>query len=107
MKYNKNFGKECIKAWGEKSQIMLAIEEMSELTKELCKYIRRTENAGEYTDNKIAETISNIQEETADVLLTVSQMASLFGESEVERIQDEKTARCQKKLDDWKAKQGK
>ena len=29
-----------LKAWGEDAQIMMAIEEMSELTKELCKYLR-------------------------------------------------------------------
>ena len=107
MKNSKKFTDECIKLYGKNSQIMIAIEEMSELQKELCKYIRRTENPGEYTDAQIAETIQHIQEETADVYVTVGKIAYIFGEAEIEKIQEQKIARCKKKMSEWKARQSK
>ena len=80
-------------AWGVKSQMVLAIEEASELQKELCKYLRRTENPGEYTKKEIEEIVANIQEETADVLITASQMRNIFGADEVDKYIDRKLQR--------------
>ena len=54
-----------IDKFGEK-QINICIEEMSELTKELCKHKRGVTN------------ISNIKEEIADVHITLMQMLLLF-----------------------------
>lgn len=54
-------------------QIVMAIEEMSELTKELCKHFR--------TD--CDPNIANIIEEIGDVLITVTILSLIFGEQEV------------------------
>ncbi len=74
----------CFKAWGEDGQIRMCIEEMSELTKELCKFIRYSnEEKSEYTDGLIKQTIKNIIEETADVLICSGQMKLHFGNEQV------------------------
>ena len=39
---NLKFYQECIDVWGEDAQIKMCIEEMSELTKELCKNWRKS-----------------------------------------------------------------
>lgn len=57
-------------AYGEKAQIIMAIEEMSELTKELTKYLRGKGN------------VDKIKEETADVFVTVMGVKQLFGISD-------------------------
>jgi NTP pyrophosphatase (non-canonical NTP hydrolase) len=59
--------------WGLKSQAFMAVEEMSELTKELCKLVNRG------FDNK-----QQIAEEIADVFIVISQlMTSLDTNNEV------------------------
>ena len=63
-----------VQKYGDK-QITICIEEMSELTKELCKNIR-----GHYN-------LNNIYEEMADVYITLTQMQILFG-MDVEVLED-------------------
>lgn len=91
--------KECYRkfldAWGDKAQINMCIEEMAELTKELCKLKRVA-----VSKYKTEEVIKNIQEELADVLNMVDQLKLIFGEDEVERIRDEKIERTLKRLQD-------
>lgn len=53
--------------YGKESQVLIAIEEMSELTKELCKYFRR------YNRKK------EIIEEIADAEIMLEQLKYLFG----------------------------
>lgn len=78
--------------WGFDAQAMMCIEEMSELTKALCKYMRfNKENAPE-------EVKENIKEEIADVLNTVEQMQLIFGEEEIEKIRQEKIERTKTKI---------
>ena len=78
--------------WGFDAQAMMCIEEMSELTKALCKYMRfNKENA----PNEVKE---NIKEEIADVLNTVEQMQLIFGEKEIEKIRQEKIERTKTKI---------
>lgn len=60
--YNK-----AIETFGEESQRRVAIEEMSELTKELCKWDR---NCG----NKL-----HIAEEIADVTIMLEQLRIIYG----------------------------
>lgn len=65
----KDGGETCraaLAAFGRDSQMMMAIEEMSELTKELCKNGRGQENA------------THIAEEIADVQIMLRQMVMLF-----------------------------
>lgn len=52
--------------WGPKAQITMVFEEMAELQKELCKYLR-----GE-------KVIENITEEIVDVEIMLGQMKELF-----------------------------
>jgi hypothetical protein len=52
--------------YGKDSQVLIAIEEMSELTKELCKYFRRYDRKNE------------IIEEIADAEIMIEQLKCLF-----------------------------
>lgn len=68
--------------YGRESQVLIAIEEMSELTKELCKYYRRYDCKKE------------IIEEVADAQIMLEQIIELFGISnEVDRMVDYKLNR--------------
>jgi hypothetical protein len=79
--------------WGFDAQLMMCLEEMSELTKELCKYQRFGGEHGAPEDIRL-----HIVEEIADVYNTVDQMSLIFGRAEVEKIRDEKLARALKRL---------
>jgi hypothetical protein len=87
----------ALDTWGEDAQIRMCIEEMSELTKELCKYMRvlRNENVDA---SKLDEIKANIIEETADVLNCAEQMALIFGEEKVKEVRKQKVERCIKKI---------
>lgn len=56
----------ALETFGARAQVLMAIEEMSELTKELCKNDRGRENA------------AHIAEEIADVEIMLGQMKILF-----------------------------
>ena len=83
-----------LKAWGEDAQIMMAIEEMSELTKELCKYLRYKG----FKEKDESSVIENINEETADVLNCVEQLEIIFNEKKIDEIRKEKIERTLKKV---------
>ena len=90
-KYREHY-KSFLDAWGYDAQALMVIEEMSELTKALCKYMRfNKENAPD-------EVKENIKEEIADVLNTVEQMQLIFGEKEIEKIRQEKIERTKTKI---------
>ena len=90
---NREFYKRCIDVWGEDAQIKMCIEEMSELTKELCKNWREGKTG-------TPEQIRNICEEIADVQNMADQMQMIFGEEMVEQFRKEKIIRTQKRLDE-------
>lgn len=95
------FCNEATTLWGEDSQLRMCIEEMSELTKAICKYIRLKNSLP--TDEKLLENAKRaIVEETADVTNTVEQMALIFGVGEVDEIRKEKIARARCELENWK-----
>lgn len=56
----------ALEAFGAEAQMVMAIEEMSELTKELCKHRRGRDN------------VEAIAEEIADVEIMLQQMVMLF-----------------------------
>ena len=86
--------KNFISVFGEESQYRMCIEEMSELTKELCKFMRYTRNeSSEENDKKLEKIKKNIIEETADVLICTSQIMYLVGQDKVTEIMDKKIAR--------------
>ncbi len=91
--YHDTFNK-FIEAYGIEAEMRMCIEEMSELTKELCKFIRYSKNVqSPENDRKLEEIKQNIIEETADVLICASQMKKFFGEAEVENVMDYKIER--------------
>ena len=75
-----------------KDQIIIWIEEMSELTKELCKWYRVYDEFEGDIPNSLLE---NIKEETTDVTISLDQIKYLihFLESELMKIYKEKTDR--------------
>lgn len=63
--------------FGERAQILMAIEEMSELTKALLKYVRHEDfNQGDY--DSIIESVS---EERANVEIMLNQLDVIFGDN--------------------------
>ena len=72
---NKEFFELLIEEYGDK-QVIVAIEELSELQKELCKYLRGKTN------------IDNVIEEMADVYIMFQQM-QLFFKIDNERLIEE------------------
>lgn len=102
---NKEYYKETYemfrKAWGDESEYRLCIEEMSELTKELCKFMRYSRNEkSEQNDKKLAEIRQNIIEETADVLICASQIMNIVGEEDVKKMMDYKITRGRKRVEE-------
>ena len=81
--------KPIISACGEKAQMLQSIEELSELQKALCKYIK----------NPCEETKENVTEEMADVSLMIDQLLIIFdNEKEWQQITAQKIERTYKRL---------
>ena len=77
----------AIDTYGEESQKKMMIEEMSELTKELCKWFRGEADTG------------HILEEMADVQIMLDQMRMIFGDtSEQEKAKVERLGRRLKEI---------
>lgn len=87
--------KKFVKVFGEEAQIMLAIEEMSELTKELCKYFRAKGDSV-----KLEKVKENIIEETADVLTIAETLRLMFGEEQVDEMMERKILRGQERCEE-------
>lgn len=71
------YGK-AIEKYGAIHQIIKAVEEMSELTKELCKYL------------DIKPDVDHIAEEIADVEITIAQLKVIL--------------HCEEQVEDWRLK---
>lgn len=84
--------KKFMECWGYDAQARMAIEEMSELTKALCKY----ERFGK--ENAPQEIKDNILEELADVHNMIAQLEMYFGKEEIEKIRLQKIGRTEKLL---------
>lgn len=92
MIYVNDLYEKVIAECGCKHQIIVCIEELSELQKELCKELR-------YGCN-----ISNIAEEIADVTIMLEQMKGMFNCSEtVDKIKVQKLERLKQRLEDGTA----
>ena len=92
LKYQKYYD-EFIKINGVEKEIILCIEEMSELTKALSKFLRYKGSEKENTIN------DNIVEEIADVLNTCEQMQNIFGVDKVNAVREQKFKRYFEKSD--------
>lgn len=78
---------EAVKAYGKQSQLIMAMEEMAELTKELSKSIRGQKNT------------AAISEEMADVEIMLEQLKVIFSNrAEVDRVRCAKLDRLAVRL---------
>ncbi|OPZ65918.1 MAG: hypothetical protein BWY85_00277 [Firmicutes bacterium ADurb.Bin506] len=67
----------AVEKFGERAQVLMAVEEMSELTKALLKYTRNTD-FGHGNRNDILKSIA---EERADVSIMLNQLEVIFGDN--------------------------
>ena len=80
----------AIETYGKDMQLNVAVEELSELIKEICKYKRGEGN------------LDNIIEEMADCQIMLSQLRIIFGIKldDISRVKWEKLERLAKRLDE-------
>lgn len=82
--------------YGKDSRIDIAIEEMSELTKALCKERRYRTNLDKYND-----ILENLTDEMADVYIMLEQLMVLFGnEDNISEHIQQKIQRQSKRLEE-------
>ena len=82
----------AITAYGAPAQMDMAVEEMAELTKALCK-VKRVSCAAE-----AKAVLENVVEEMADVQIMLDQRRIIFGRSTAE-AEEYKLERLKKRLD--------
>lgn len=82
----------AIRLYGEPAQMDMAVEEMAELTKALCK-IKRAQAGCEVT-----AAIGNVVEEMADVQIMLDQLRIIFHRS-TEEVEEAKLERLKNRLD--------
>lgn len=82
----------AITAYGAPAQMDMAVEEMAELTKALCK-VKRVSCAAE-----AKAVLENVVEEMADVQIMLDQLRIIFGRSTAE-TEEYKLERLKKRLD--------
>ena len=87
MENRKKVYEDALIRWGKQNQLVVAIEEMSELQKEICKYFRHEGKA------------QDLIEEVADVSIMLEQIIFMFDlEADVERVMGEKVQRLEGRL---------
>lgn len=87
MSYQKEICKRAVEQYGKQPQIIMAMEEMSELIQALSKSIRGKEN------------VDNIAEEIADVEIMLMQLKMIFHcGTMVNSIKSDKTYRLEERL---------
>lgn len=101
---NKEILQKAIDTYGINAQLDMCIEEMSELTKAICKYKRVIAQLKDKVSvtaeeaKKVSESVDNIAEETADVLIMLEQMKMIFGTSIIEQQTEHKVKRLAERL---------
>lgn len=95
---------EAIDHYGEESQLDMAIEEMSELTKAICKYKRAVKERERDICHSTAKDVifakGDIVEEIADVLIMLEQLMMIFDcKQVVSATASEKIRRLKEKID--------
>lgn len=86
----------AISKYGNRAQVDMAIEEMSELTKALLKYRRSIPSV---TVRDLQRMNENIIEEAADVLITVAQVIMMCdNDNEIQAVVDFKVNRLQERM---------
>lgn len=87
---------DAVRIWGRDAQSLMMIEEMSELTKAICKFYRAEDDAS------ARPAIENIREEMADVQIMLDQMKIMFGYADDQ--ERAKLDRLEKRLEAAEAK---
>ena len=78
--------------WGMVTQMLVAIEEMSEVIKAITKLERC--NSGEHTNEEYCAALDSLIEEIADATIMLEQVRYIFGiNEEVCEVMDEKIMR--------------
>lgn len=85
----------AITTYGASAQMDMAVEEMAELTKAICK-IKRAQAGCEVT-----AAIGNVIEELADVQIMLDQLRIIFGRSTAE-IEEDKLRRLLRRINSYK-----
>ena len=86
--------KRALETWGEQAQMLMVVEEMSELMKEVLKNINRKKN-----------NIAEIIEETADVEIMLEQLKENYKIAEkVDAYKKDKIKLIEQRLNDWDKK---
>ncbi len=86
--------KRALETWGEQAQMLMVVEEMSELMKEILKNINRKK-----------DNIAEIIEETADVEIMLEQLKENYKIAEkVEAYKKDKIKLIEQRLNDWDKK---
>ncbi len=83
----------AIDTYGCEAQLKMAIEEMSELTKAICKLWRAD------TEEEFERLLEDVTEETADVQIMLYQLYAMLGADKVGAKIDEKLERLEARLD--------
>ena len=90
----RNIMTRAIQHFGETAQIDMAVEEMAELTKALCKVKRATPGA------TTTAAIANAIEEIADVQIMLDQLRLIFARS-TDEVEEEKLRRLLGRLNSY------
>lgn len=98
----------AIGTYGKDAQLTKAVEEMSELTKALCKLKECKRKYDTPFNRETQEVYSNVEEETADVFIMLVQLFAIFNPHElvnITKIVWDKLDRLKDNLDKEAAKQ--
>lgn len=103
----KNIYWSAIKTFGYDLQIAVAIEEMAELTKELCKAQRVTFAGRGGLGDGLIDNYDEIAEEIADVQIVLDEMMWAFGvAAEVQYARKQKLARLEMRIEKAREERG-
>lgn len=90
----------AIKTFGVDLQLAVAIEEMAELTKELCKAQRTIFAARTGLGDGRIDNLDEIAEEIADVQIVLEELEQLYGaKKKVQKILQQKLARLEMRIE--------
>ena len=97
----------AIEVFGGDLQVAVAIEEMAELTKELCKAQRKLFAAQMFIGDGEIDNHEEIAEEIADVLIVLEEMMLLFGvEAEAQGARKRKLERLEMRIEKAREERG-
>lgn len=97
----------AIEVFGGDLQVAVAIEEMAELTKELCKAQRKLFAAEMFIGDGEIDNHEEIAEEIADVLIVLEEMMLLFGvEAEAQGARKRKLERLEMRIEKAREERG-